>query len=362
VHSARYTEKHRRHRGVDLAVYYHPGHAWNVDRMLNALQGSIDRYEAAFGPYPFKEARIVEFPGYAYFAQAFSGSIALSETLGFVADYRDPETIDHVTGVTAHEMGHQYWGHQVAPARVEGMEVVTETLAESSSRMVLNKLYGGATLRRSLRYDLFRYLDGRSGNDVPLARVGNQSHVHSYKGALVMNLLQRRLGEEAVNRALRSLLTKYRFKGAPYARSLDLVAALRGEAKTPGDQALITDLFERITLYDLRAAGPQAVRRVDGKWDVTVPVDARKFYVGAAGAEAEAPLSDRIEVGLFTADPRGAAFDGRHIILMERRPIRSGLQVLKFVVDQQPLFAGIDPYNFYIDRNAFDNVAGVSVR
>ncbi|MBA3526870.1 MAG: aminopeptidase, partial [Sphingomonas sp.] len=238
---------------------------------------------------------------------------------------------------------------------------LTETLAEYSSRMVMKTLYGEDIVRRSLRNDLRTYLQGRRGHDVPLARVGDESYVHSYKGALVMNLLQKRLGGDAVNRALRSLLNKYKFKGAPYARSLDLIAALRAEAKTPEDQALITDLFERITLFDLRAVTPHAERRPDGKWEVTVPVDARKFYAGAKGAEKEAPLVDQIEVGLFTAEPGSGAFDRRHVILMQRQPIRSGRQVLKFVIDRRPTYAGIDPYNFYIDRNSSDNVASVRV-
>jgi aminopeptidase N len=76
-----------------------------------------------------------------------------------------------------------------------------------------------------------------------------------------MYLLQERLGENAVNRALRTVLDKYKFKGAPYPRSLDLIQALRAEVKTPEQQALITDLFERITLYDLKAVEPTAVKR-----------------------------------------------------------------------------------------------------
>ena len=42
--------------------------------------------------------------------------------------------------------------------------------------------------------------------------------------------------------------------------------------------------------------------------------------------------------------------------MMERKQIRSGKQVLKFVTDRKPTFAGVDPYNFYIDRKPGDNV------
>ncbi|CAA9342143.1 MAG: hypothetical protein AVDCRST_MAG11-3031 [uncultured Gemmatimonadaceae bacterium] len=82
----------------------------------------------------------------------------------------------------------------------------------------------------------------------PVARVDGETWVAYDKGALAMYLLQERMGEDAVNRALRNLLRRYRFKDAPYPRSLDLVAALRAEATTAEDQTLITDLFERATL------------------------------------------------------------------------------------------------------------------
>ncbi|HEV7238596.1 MAG TPA: hypothetical protein VGQ36_05095 [Thermoanaerobaculia bacterium] len=48
------------------------------------------------------------------------------------------------------------------------------------------------------------------------------------------------------------------------------------------------------------------------------------------------------------------------MVLMERHPIRSGAQVLRFVSDQKPSYAGVDPYNFYIDRNSADNVLPVN--
>ncbi|HEX2210372.1 MAG TPA: M1 family aminopeptidase [Longimicrobium sp.] len=362
IQSARYAEKHRRHAGIDLAVYYHPAHAWNVDRMLDALSAALDYYQANFGPYPFDHARIVEFPGYLDFAQAFPGTIPYSEDVGFASDFRAPESIDYVTYLTAHELAHQYWAHQVVGADMEGRELLSETLAQYSAQMVMKKLRGEDYMRRYLRYELDRYLAGRgysAAAEPTLTRVTGQDHVTYRKGAMAMYLLQVRLGEDAVNRALRTLLERYRFAGAPFPRSLDLVAALRAEAKTPEEQALITDLFERITLYHLEVVEPTAVRRADGRWDVTVPVEAKKFYADGKGVETETPLAERIEIGLFTAEPGRDAFDAADVVLMERRPIRSGRQVLRFVTDRKPTHAGIDPYNFYIDRNSADNVLPV---
>jgi hypothetical protein len=175
-----------------------------------------------------------------------------------------------------------------------------------------------------------------------------------------MYLLQERLGEDAVNRAIRTILTKYRFKGAPYPRSIELVDAFRNEARTPEDKALVADLFERITIYDLKVMGPSAKKRADGKWDVTVPVDAHKYYAGGKGDEKEAQLSDRIQIGLFTAMPGRGKFDRSNVIRMAPMPVHGGRQVFRFVTDRKPSFAGIDPYNFYIDRNSEDNVAPVT--
>jgi hypothetical protein len=53
------------------------------------------------------------------------------------------------------------------------------------------------------------------------------------------------------------------------------------------------------------------------------------------------------------------AFDKSYVIVMDRRPIGSGRQVLTFVSDRKPGYAGVDPYNFYVDGNSADNVLRV---
>jgi hypothetical protein len=362
IQSARYAERRRRHAGADLVVYYHPTHAWNIHRMLDTLAAGLDYYQANFGPYPFTEARIVEFPAYAGFAQAFAGTIPFSELIGFVADSRDSRGADYITFVTAHELAHQYWGHQLMGANMQGGTMLGETLAQYSALMVMKRVYGEEAIRRFLQSELDTYLRSRGydpAGELPLARVENQGYIHYSKGALAMYLLQQRLGEAAVNRALATLLRRHRFGGPPYPRSTDLIALLRAEARTPEQQALIGDLFERITLYDLKAGRPTAGRRADGRWDVTVPVEARKFYAAADGTQRETPLRETIEIGLFGREPASPGFTREDVIWMDRVPIRSGGQVLRFITAREPAFAGIDPYNFRIDQISSDNVAPV---
>ena len=46
-------------------------------------------YSNNFSPYPHQQARIIEFPRYAGFAQAFPGTMPYSENMGFIADLKD---------------------------------------------------------------------------------------------------------------------------------------------------------------------------------------------------------------------------------------------------------------------------------
>jgi ABC-type multidrug transport system ATPase subunit len=40
-------------------------------------------------------------------------------------------------------------------------------------------------------------------------------------------------------------------------------------------------------------------------------------------------------------------------------PLRAGEQVIEIITAEKPLFAGVDPYNFTIDRDSDDNVVEV---
>ena len=363
VQSAAYAEKSENADGVKLSVFYDPKHAFNVDRMLAAMKTSLGYYRTNFGPYQFDYARIIEFPGYDTFAQAFAGTIPYSERIGFLADANSSDKIDYVTYVTAHELGHQYWAHQIISADMQGGTILVETMAQYSALMVMKHLYGEDKIRRFLKYELDSYLRARGSErieELPLDRVEDQGYIHYRKGAVVMYLLQDRLGEDRVNAMLRTLLDKSRFKSQPYPRSLDLVNGFLGLARNPGERQLVLDLLDRITIYDLKGKNATVRKLPDGTFETTLTVDAAKFYANGTGKETAAPLSDQIDVGLFDQKPELGAFAAKDVILMERRPITSGLQTIRIVTRRKPAFAGIDPYNKYVDRNSDDNVVAVT--
>jgi aminopeptidase N len=246
----------------------------------------------------------------------------------------------------------------VIGADMQGATALSETLAQYSALMVMEKTYGQPAIRRFLKRELDTYLRARGGEvieELPLLRVENQPYIHYNKGSLVMYLLRDRLGEARVNAALRRLLAQYAFRGAPYPRSQDLVDALRAEAG-PEHQQLITDLFEKITLYDLKTKTAVAKKRPDGRYDLTLTIEAKKMYADGKGKETEAPLAETIEVGAFAAEPGKKGFDASKVQAVERRTIRSGAQTVTLVTAAPPRFVGVDPYNMLIDRNGDDNL------
>lgn len=359
IQSGRYAIAHEKWNGLDLEIYYDPAHAWNIDRMKTAMKASITYYQANFSPYQFDHLRFIEFPDYAQFAQAFAGTMPWSEGLFFIADYSDPEKIDMVTYVGAHEIGHQWWAHQVVGADQEGVTLMSETLAQYSALRVMKGLYGEDQIRKFLKYELDSYLRARGGQPLeekPLSRVEpSQGYVHYRKGSLAMYRLAEEIGEDAVNRALAKFVAQHGFKGAPYPISTDLIALFRAEA--PADkQDLITDLFEKITLYDVKVTSSRVTARKDGKFDVTMEVEAKKLYADGKGKETATPMNEMLDIGLFTAQPGKKGFDKKSVLFLERRPIRTGKQTITVTVAKKPAWVGVDPYSILIDRNSDDNL------
>jgi len=355
IQSARYEVRHDRWQDVTIDVFYHPGHEANVERMIRGAQAGLDYASRRFGPYQFRELRIVEFPRYADYAQAFPGTIPLSESMGFIARIDDdsPKDIDYPFYVSAHEAAHQWWGHQLVGAAARGSTVLSESLSEYTALMVMKRAYGGRKMRRFLRYNLDAYLMGRATErrkELPLAQNENQDYVHYRKGSLALYLLADLLGENVVNNVLSSLLQEHAFKGAPYPTVPALVERLR--AVTPPDKAyLVDDLFEHIVLYENRADSAIVRQRKDGKFEVTIRAHAGKVRAGELGDEQPVQLRDYIEFGV---DDRNG-----NPLIRERRLVDRAGQSVTLVVNARPARAGIDPDNKLIDRKPTDNMVPV---
>lgn len=361
--SARYKVAHDQWNDVALEVYYDPQHPYNVKRMIKAMKHALDYYSANFGPYQFRQLRILEFPDYASFAQSYANTVAFSESIGFIADLRKPSNIDYVTYVTAHETGHQWWAHQAIGANVQGVTMLDESLAQYSSLMVMKHLYGPTKMRKFLKYELDRYLSGRSGERVkeePLALVENQPYIHYRKGSVIFYALQDYIGEDKVNKAIRTWLDKVRFQQPPYTDTRDLIAEMRAQAG-PEYQNLITDFFDKITLFDDRMVKASAKKLPSGKYAVTMHVHAAKYYADGKGKQTRAKVDIPIEIGVFAKADDGEEQDEKPLYL-KKYPVKDGDSTIKVIVDGKPYQAGIDPFNELIDRVSDDNRMPITMK
>jgi ABC-2 type transport system permease protein len=351
---------------VDLAVYYFPAHDHNVQRILTAMKASLDVFSERFGPYQFRQARILEFPAYERFAQSFANTIPFSEGIGFIQDFdaaQADHSIDLVTFVTAHELGHQWWGHQVIGAYKQGDTMLSESFAQYSALLVMEKLYGREHIRKFLKNELDQYLRNRGTEvveELPLERVEDQPYIHYNKGALVMYWLKEAVGEEAVDHALQKLLARYAFKPAPYPSTTDFLALLRNEAGSAHDRE-ITDLFEKITLYDMKAHDAVARKQPDGRYQVSFTIEGRKLHADGKGRESEVPLEEPFDVGAFMVEPGKQGYTRDSVLSIQRMLIKGGRQTVTLLLDKRPLLVGIDPFNERIDRNSEDNLTSVKL-
>jgi hypothetical protein len=140
-----------------------------------------------------------------------------------------------------------------------------------------------------------------------------------------------------------------------------LYAAL--DSATPDSlKSLLHDLVQDLTFWNLRTGGATAQRMADGKYRVTLDVDASKTRVDSSSAERVVPMNDLVEVGVFAVTQDGSSlgrtlYSGKHWI-------HSGHQAISVIVAEKPGKAGIDPHHLLIESSGdltLDNVRPVSI-
>lgn len=377
--SARYEVKKEKWNNLNLEIYYHKGHEYNVERMMDAMKKSLRYYIENFGPYQHKQARIIEFPQtMGTFAQAFANTMPFSEAIGFIAnvDELNPNAVDYPFSVVSHEMAHQWWAHQVIGANVKGATLLSESLSEYSSLKVLENEYGKFQMRKFLKNALDAYLTGRaneSNEESPLMYNENQQYIHYNKGSLVLYAMSDYLGEKQFNEILKAYIAKVKFQEAPYTNSIEFVNHLK--ENTPANlHYLITDMFETITLYDNKVEKVEIKPLKNGKYQVDITFivskhkttpkgkqiltdDSNYYLTGKDGKNIikSYPLNDYIEIGVFGEKILKNNYEHDNEIFNKKYLINKINNKVSIIVDEKPVEVGVDPYNKLIDRDSNDN-------
>jgi hypothetical protein len=341
-------------RAVAIQVFYQPGRDWNVGRFVRAAQATLATLSERLGPYPHRQLKIAAVPDPGGGASAFPGLITVRDGLTAMRPDDDARDVDFAFAVMAHEVAHQWWGHRLVPALVEGAPVLTESLAWYSAMDVLEATFGSDHLERFMGVMREAYLAPRPESGVPLLRATDWFGGYR-KGPFAMYALREYVGAERVDAALRRLLAEHGGGEPPLPTSRDLYRELG--AVTPDSlRYLLADLFERNTYWELKAEGATAEPTGTGAWRVALDVWARKVAVDSAGVVTEIPMDDLIEVGVFSAAEDGGPSEPLYLQL---HGVRSGHQRITVMVPREPALAGIDPRRLLIDTNGNDNTVSV---
>ena len=374
--SAKYAKKKdiwtsKEGKKVNLEIYYHPGHDYNLDRMMKGMKKALSYCSENYSPYQYRQMRILEFPRYAGFAQSFPNTVPYSEDIGFTADIDDNEDVDYVFYVSAHEVAHQWWAHQVIPANSQGATAIVESMAQYSALMTMEKTLGKDKIDKFLRLEMNRYLKGRSaeiGQEQPLKRVENQQYIHYNKGSVALYALKDYIGENRLNGALQKYIAKVANQSAPYTTTNEWIKYLR-EATPDSLQYVITDMFEDITLYD-NNVDSLSYKKKGNQYEVTFKVNSKKLKADGDGVEKKVPLNDYIDIGVFartkvkvpmkgtktrSGKPRYRTKRENKVLYLKKHKITKNTHTIKVLVDEKPYSAGIDPYHKLIDRKTGDN-------
>ncbi|MCF7912340.1 MAG: hypothetical protein K9M99_07420 [Candidatus Cloacimonetes bacterium] len=366
--SARYEEKHQTWQNpagedVELTVYYDHKHPYNVDRMLKALNCGLDYYSTNFGAYPDRQVRVLEFPRYSSYAQSFVNTIPYSESVGFVADVQEgKDDIDYPFFVTAHELGHQWWAHQVIGANVQGCVLMSEALAQYSALMVMEKEYGKHQIGKFLKHELSSYLMGRgteSREELPLYLVENQQYIHYNKGAITMYALRDYCGEKQVNKALKNYLQATAYQQPPYTNSLEFMQYI--EPAVPDSMNyILDDWFRKITLFSNKMKKAECVQEGKRKYRIDLEFETAKYYADGMGKETEAEMNDLVEIVIMG----NAYVNGVQVekpIYRHKHRLSSGEHQLTVYTKRLPSQAAIDGMYKLIDKNMWDNMIKVEI-
>ncbi len=354
-------------RDIPLAIYYHQPHNYNIELMIKAMKVSLSTYTKTYGPYQYNQIRILEFP-YGGFAQSFAGTIPFSERIGFVMDPGNPEdneSLDLATYVVMHEIGHQWFAHQIVPANTKGFNVLSEGLTENTAMTAYEEALGWQKARRVLEVRAIQaYLTSRTADrdtEPPLALAEQQQYLDYNKASWVFWGLKHYMGKDKMQGAIRGFLQEFGSKGPPYPTTKELVDALRAAAG-PQWQGLITDYWDRITFWDLEYDGDVTIKpNATGGYTVslTAKVD-KKIAAEDDGKETSVTeiegekLDEWVEIGFYTKDPKETL--GDQWIKLERVHITGSSTDLSFDLDERPAFVLLDPRRLLIERNVKDNV------
>jgi ABC-2 type transport system permease protein len=285
-----------------VAVYYDPRHPYNVDEMLDGLEGARKWYGQWFAPLPWKTLRLSEFAGLPTYAQAPPGNITFSENIGFLT-LSKPDA-NAAFWITAHEAAHQWWPNLAMVGDGPGSEVLSEGMAHFSTMLLTEQVRGLEQRMAFCRQVEDRYGYSRQkDSERPLVRIdghmpGDRRVIYD-KGGWAFYMLHRWLGPDASFAALREYLETFR-NSRDHAALEDYLAIMRRHAAdTTAFDAFAKQWFLEVSVPEYKIEDATA-EKSGGGWIVRATV--RNAGTGLMPVEVAAARGERFPHGKKDAE------------------------------------------------------------
>ncbi len=341
--------------GLEFEFYTHPSHNYNNELIKNSTIAAMEYCQREFGSYPFQHLRIAEIPSYWSFGGfAHPGTISMVEDNLYLVDERDSTSFSLIAKRTIHEVAHQWWGHKLMPRNTPGGSIFVEGFAKYTEAVIMEQLYGKKAVFQLSKTANRIYFLGRSNSntmELPLYLEQGQGYLLYGKAYTIMLALKELIGEKTMNQVMKKLVDENFGNINPTLTSLDFIDALY--EVTPIEQhILIDDWLKRIITYDLRIKSADFTTRSDGKFEVTLRIQANKEE-HIDGFPVNRELQESIPIGLFSNHPSEAS--NKEIIYLDSHHLQSGENTITITVNKIPKFVSIDPYGTRLDMVRTDN-------
>jgi ABC-2 type transport system permease protein len=349
VSSARYAIRKATHNNINIEVYYHPGHYQNIEHLLATAGETLDYCERQIDKYPFKTLRFIEISSFTrgFAGTAYPTNLFINENFGFQNKIDKNPDKDIIHEMVSHELSHVWWGNsKIVPDYMEGSKLLTETLAMYTELMMYKKTYGEEHLLDRVNIHKDIYLSDRTFADEEALYKARpeKPHLAYDKGMVVMYQLYKFLGEEKINRALKSFYDKYSYPNKPPI-STDLINEFYAIADA-NLRPKIDELFKQIVTYDLRLIAADAVQNSDGSYTVSIDASALKSIEDGKGKNESSLFTEPIEAAIFFANNK------KQMVIL-KADANHGKS--NFVFSDKPLKVVLDPEGKFLDKSEEDN-------
>jgi hypothetical protein len=260
---------------VELEIYHLPGFTRNLTAIMTAMRTSLQTFSKLYGPYPFGVLRIVQTPSYGAVdiaAQAYAGTVPFYEDGGWLQIIDPSNKSDELSQITAHEVAHMWWGHQIVPSMHPGALVLTEGLAEMTSWIALAKLFPQEAVRAHLvpaksTYEFYR---GKETTGEPtLSNMETQRYLAYGKAPIALFTMREAMGPTSFDAALGSFFMRYTSADRPYPTIEDLLDTLKSAAG-PELHLLIEQLFDDRVRWNTEISHFQATQPIKSRSTISL--------------------------------------------------------------------------------------------